>query len=234
MDTLDIPPGTYLKVLKVTPHKEMHGKDPIQAVSLRLEWVPTDNGALNQIAEGLQDALLYSPELDGQEPLDGVPEVKKLRRCPALGMPVKVPAREFTGYTMCLEAGINDDSDIELYSVKKSKFEATVSEGGVAAIRWSANSSRAITPELVGKLCALEGESVKLLELTPPDESEPIDGTGAQFNAEHPLLDAADAFADNEANGLNKDASEVPTAPQRRSNRPSLAVQDHDDEDDES
>lgn len=232
MDILDIPAGTYLKVLKVTPHKEMHGKEPVQAVSLRLEWHPTDNSALEQIAPGLQDALLYSPDLDGQEPLDGMPHVKKHRRCPSLGMPVKIPSREFTGYTMCFEAGINDLSDIELYSVKKSKFEATVSEGGVAAIRWSANSSRAITPELVGKLCALEGEEVKLLELTPPDETEAIDGTGAEFNAEHPLLDAADAFADNEAAGLNKDASEVPQAPKRRSNRPSLAVHDNDEDPD--
>lgn len=228
MDILDIPAGTYLKVLKVTPHKEMHGKEPVQAVSLRLEWCPTDNSALNQIAEGLQDALLYAPEDTGQESLDGVPQVKKHRRCPSLGMPVKVPAREFTGYTMCLEAGINDDSDIELYSVKKSKFEATVSEGGVASIRWSANSSRAITPELVGKLCALEGQEVKLLELTPPDNSDAIDGTGAEFNAEHPLLDAADAFADAEVAGLNKDASEVPPEPRKRgsANRPSLEVQD--------
>lgn len=224
MDILDIPAGTYLKVLKVTPHKEHHGDDLVQAVSLRLEWYPLDNGALNMLAEGLQDALLYSPEDDGQAALDGVPAVKKLRRCPALGMPVKVPGREFSGYKMCFEHGI--DSDIELYGVDKSKFEATVSEGGVVAIRWSANSSRQITPELVGQLCALEGTEVKLLAMTPPDVSDAIDGTGADFAADHPLFgqdehDAADAFAAAEEAGENYDADQVAKRP-RNKNRPSL------------
>jgi hypothetical protein len=228
MHTFDLPPGSRVKVLKATNHKEHHGPDLIQAISLRMEWWPLENSALNMLAEGLQDALLYDPEDMGQMSAEGIPSIKKHRRCPDLAMPVKVPKREFSGYTLEIEHGIDETSALALYGVKLSKFEAEVAEGGVAVIRWSANSSRQITPALLGELCALEGSEIVITAMTPPDTSDAIDGTGEEFNEDHPLFgqdedeqSAADAFADAEAAGQNYDASEV-AKPRRNKNRPSL------------
>lgn len=194
MKTFDIPAGSRLKILKTTPHKEHHGKDLKQAVSLRLEWWPADNAALNMLADGLQDSLFHiPPEVMKQNALDGIPDVKKWRRCPDLAMPVKVPKLEFSGYTLGIEHGVDDTTTLALYSCVLSKFEAETKEGGGAPIRFSLNSSREITPELIGALCALEGSDVTITELTPP-AADAIDGSTEAFEADHP--DAGQLFAD--------------------------------------
>ena len=202
MKTFDIPADSRLKVVKTTPHKEMHGTTAVQAISLRLEWWPTDNAALNQLADGLQDVLFWvPPEAVPQEMLDGIPPAKKWRRCPDLAMPVKVPKLEFSGYTLRIAHGIDDSTALELYSCTLSKFEAEAKEGGTSPIRFSLNSNRQITPEMVGALCALEGQEIVVEELAPPDTSEAIDGTQAAFDADHPDADkdAGDLFAEAHA-----------------------------------
>lgn len=168
MKTFDLPAGVYLKLVKVTPHKEPRGPDMIQAVSLRLEWCPLENTALNMVADGLQDALLFDPEDLGQMSAEAIPSIKKHRRCPGLKMPVELPKAEFAGYTLEIEHGIDETTSLALYALKMTKFQATVAEGGVATIRWSANSSRQITPALLGELCALEGTEIKVIKLEPP------------------------------------------------------------------
>jgi hypothetical protein len=203
MKTFDLPAGSRLKVVKATNRKEHHGPDKIQAVSLKLEWRPMDNAALNMVVAGLQDALLWiPPEAAAQDSLDGVEPVKKHRRCPDLGMPLKCPAAEFTGYTLRIEHGIDETTALELYSCKLSKFEAEVQEGGAAVIRFSVGSNREITPELLGALCNLEETEIIVIEMTPPaDDSDVIDGSVEAFEADHP--DATDLFA--EAHGDAQD-----------------------------
>lgn len=195
MKTFDLPAGTYVKIIKATPHKEVHGKDLIQAISLRLEWRPLDNALLDLIAPGIQDSLLWiPPEHKSQETLDGMPLIMKWRRCPAMKMPVGFPSIAFSGYDMVIEHGIDETTQLELYKCKLDKFEAEVDGNGLTVIRWSQNSSKVITPELVGVLCGLDGLTIKVASLTPPNEDEPIDGTVAAFKADHP--DAGDLFAD--------------------------------------
>ena len=231
MKTFDLPSRTSLKVVKVTPHKEVHGKDLVQAISLRLEWRPMDNGALNLIAPGVQDALLWiPPEHKAQDSLDGIPQVMKWRRCSAMKMPVNFPSIGFTGYDMVIEHGIDESSALELYKCKLDKFEAEVDGNGLTVIRWSQNSNKQITPELLGALCGLEGLSIIVASLTPPSQDEPIDGTTAAFKKDYPQ--AGDLFAeihgggnadDDEAGGDDPDPDEedgppVPTS--RRTQRP--------------
>lgn len=207
MKTFDLPTGVYLKLLKVTPHKEPHGPDMIQAVSLRLEWCPLENTALNMVAEGLQDALLYDPEDLGQMSAEAIPSIKKHRRCPGLKMPVELPKAEFAGYTLEIEHGIDETTSLALYALKMTKFQATVSEGGVATIRWSANSSRQITPGLLGELCALEGTEIKVIKLEPPSTADAIDGSQAAFDADHP--DMFDGPDDADGEGSDTDIDPV-------------------------
>jgi hypothetical protein len=210
MKTFDLPAGSRVKVIKATPHKEHHGPDLVQAISLRLEWWPTDSAALNMLADGLQDALLHvPPEIAAQAPLDGIPHAKKWRRCPSMKMPIQIPKLEFTGYELSIEHGIDEDSALWLYTCKLGKFEGEVMEGGGSVIRWSLNSSIKITPELVGALCALEGAEIAVKELTPPDEPESIDGSREGGGPGFTDPGATDLFAGGDTGDADADAGDV-------------------------
>lgn len=192
MKTFNLPAQCRVKLTKATPRKETHGKDLAQAISLRLEWWPTDNAAVNLLHEGLQDALWWvPPEAAAQAQLDGVPAVKKHRRVPTMAMPVKVEL-SLSGYTLTIEHGIDDSTALELYTATLDKFEVEAKEGGSVVIRWSLASNKAITPLPAGTLCGLEGCEI-VATLTPPKPDAVIDGTGAEFKKDHP--DAGDLFA---------------------------------------
>lgn len=193
MKTFNLPTQTRLKLTKATPRKETHGKELVQAISLRLEWWPTDNAAVNLLHEGLQDALWWvPPEVAAQASIEAVPAVKKHRRVPTLHMPLKVEA-SFSGYTMTIDHGIDDSTALELYGCALDKFEVDAKEGGSAVIRFSLASNKTVTPELVGALCALEGCEIVATLWPPKEEPAAIDGTGEEFRRDHP--DAGDLFA---------------------------------------
>lgn len=197
MKTFDLPASCRLKLTKATPRKETHGKDLVQAISLRLEWWPTENSALNLLHEGLQDMVFWTPpEVAAQCDLEGIPPIKKHLRCPTVARPWKVEAA-FTGYTFSIDHGIDESTALELYACSLDKFEADAKEGGSAIIRWSLASNKQITPQLVGALCALEGAEI-VATLTPPKAEEVIDGSVEAFQKDHP--DAGDLFAAQHGN----------------------------------
>jgi hypothetical protein len=196
MKTFNLPTGSRVKVVKATSRKENHGKELVQAVSLRMEWWPMDSSSLDLVVDGLQDSLFWTPpEVAQQAELDGVPAVKKHRRCPGIAMPLKVPKVEFTGYQQTIEHGIDETTALTLYHCKLDKFEVESREGGGSIVRWSVASNKEITPILLGELCALEGTEVVIAELLPP--LEPIDGSadggGPGFDENEP--EAGDLFA---------------------------------------
>lgn len=238
MKKLEIPDGSLLLVVKATNRKERHGKEKVQGITLRVEWWPTDNAALNMLHPGMQDSVFYVPhEESAQEKIEGLEPVKKHLRVPGM-FPVKAPMVELSGYTVEFEHGIDDSTSLALYECKLDKFEVDAKEGGACSIRFNIGSSQQITPELLGLLCSKEGQEVRLIKLTPPQvkaEANPavIDGTTEAFKRDNPLFDdgkdAGDTLAANEAAGLNKPYSEVPAAPKKRrssANRPSLRVVD--------
>lgn len=196
MKTFDLPESSRLKLLKATPRKETHGKELVQAISLRVEWWPTDNALLNLVHERLQDALFWTPpEVAQQCELDGVPPVKKHRRLPNLSTPLKLE-QAFSGYSVTIDHGIDSSTALELYAVGLDKFEAEAKEGGSCVIRWSMASNKEVTPELVGQLCALEGATV-VATLQPPEPGqEAIDGTTAAFQKDHPDAGGQDPAPD--------------------------------------
>lgn len=198
MKHFDMPAQTRLKITKTTPRKETHGKELVQAVSLRVEWWPTDNGAVNLLHEGLQDLLWWvPPEAAAQASLEGVQAVKKHRRVPTLHMPLKIEAA-FSGYTCTIEHGIDETTELELYACSLDKFELEAKEGGSVVIRWSLATNKQVTSQLVGLLCGLEGTEV-VATLTPPavTEGDAIDGSKG-----HPGAAASKAAEDDRQAGL--------------------------------
>lgn len=195
MKAFELPAGTRLKLLKTTPRKEIHGDELVQAISLKLRW-ETTNDSLTKLHANLKDMLFYraAPE-EAQAKIDGVPEITPNLRCPAVSLPLKVEG-SFTGYTLTIEHGIDDDSALELYECTQDKFSADAKEGGTAIIDWSLSSNNEVTPEMVGALCALEGTEITLIQLKAPEvKPDPvIDGTVG-----HPGLAAMRAEAAGQA-----------------------------------
>lgn len=202
MKTFAIPPAQRLKVVKVTPRKETHGKELVQAISMRLEWWPEDNSALNLLHPNLQDLLFWTPpEAAAQAELDGVAPVKKHRRVNTLAMPLKVEA-SFSGYQITIEHGIDDSTALELYACALDKFEFEAKDGGAAPMRWSLASNKQVTPQLVGLLCGLEGSTIVATLVPPTEQEQAIDGTTEAFQKDHP---GADGQADLLDGGDDRD-----------------------------
>jgi hypothetical protein len=131
--------------------------------------------------------------------------VKKHRRVPTLHMPLKIEAA-FSGYTLKIEHGIDDSTALELYSASLDKFEIEAKEGGSVVIRWSIASNKAITPQLVGALCGLEGGEL-IATLTPPEPGT-TEATGAEIDGTkgHPgAAEGQGSLLDPDAGGEPRD-----------------------------
>lgn len=200
MKLFPLPAQSRLKLTKATPRKETHGKELVQAISLRLEWWPTDNAAVNLLHEGLQDLLWWVPsEAAAQANLDGVPAVKKHRRVPTLHMPLKVEAA-FSGYTVVVEHGIDETTELELYACALDKFEVDAKEGGSVVVRWSLATNKQVTPQLVGVLCGLEGTEI-VATLTPPEPGTEATGAAIDGTVGHPGAAGQGSLLDSDETG---------------------------------
>lgn len=208
MKTFDLPAESRLKLISVTNRKETHGKELVQAISLRLEWWPPDNASLNILHPNLQDMLFWTPpDASAQAQLEVVAPVKKHLRCPTVAQPFKVPNLSFSGYTLTIEHGIDDSTALELYGCSLDKFETEVKDGGSCAIRFSLASNKQITRELMGALCDMERSEV-VATLTPPDENEQPAGGGTHGGGDlFPEGDDTDAGQEGSGviDGTNRD-----------------------------
>lgn len=207
MKQFPIPADTRLKLTKATPRKETHGKELVQAISLRLEWWPTDNAAVNLLHEGLQDLLWWvPPEAAAQDDIDGVPAVKKHRRVPTLHMPLKVEAA-FSGYTVTVQHGIDETTQLELYACALDKYEVDAKEGGSAVIRWSLATNKQVTPQLVGVLCGLEGTEI-VATFEPPKPGTEATGAAIDGTVGHPgATGDGTLFDDDDADDAGSDSA---------------------------
>jgi hypothetical protein len=196
MKAFNLPTDSRLKLIKATPRKEHHGDDLVQAISLRLRW-ETTNEHLALLHPNLKDMLFWKvPALQAQEQLAGLTDVTPNLRVPDVTLPLKVDL-DFSGYTFCIEHGIDETSALELYTCELDKFAVDAKEGGSVFIDWSLSSNKEITRDLVGALCGLEGEEV-IATLTPPTiaTGDLIDGSVDAFRADHPDMDEGDDAGD--------------------------------------
>lgn len=208
-----------------TDRTEHHGEEKVPAVTLGFR-ITGPNTILDLFGKpyDFRHALYMAPD-DGQAQIEGVDNTPLLRTV-GLGV-IPLALKKLEGWTLHIDHGIDEHDPIALGNCSVSKFKLDAFQGGSCELSFIVSTDD-IDAEYGGLLLMMLGQQVPIRLIAPDPKVDAIDGTGAEFNAEHPLLDAADAFADNEAAGLNKDASEVPEKPKRRgnANRPSLEVQD--------
>ena len=98
MKAFELHAGTRLKLTKVTPRKELHGDERVQAISLRVRQ-ETTNDVLVKLHPNLQDMLFWrTPELEAQQSAPGIDPVKPFLRVPIVKLPLKLDL-SFSGYT---------------------------------------------------------------------------------------------------------------------------------------
>jgi len=127
MKRFELPEKTWAKITKVTPRKEFAGDDRRQAISLRIQ-IQCNADKLGELHPNLQDMLFWRPpQLEAQQQLDGIPETKPNLRAPLVKQPLHLEL-EFSGYTLNIEHGADDD--LELYQCELGKFDVEGIEGG--------------------------------------------------------------------------------------------------------
>lgn len=207
MKAFELSSPSRLRLTKVTPRKELHGDERVQAVSLRVR-LDTSNDVLHKLHPGLLDMLFFRAADDaGQPELDGVPETKPNLRCPLVKQPLKLDGYSLSGYTMTIEHGIDDTTALQLYVCELDKFEVEATEGGSVGVIWSVASNKEITPELVGALCDLEGAEIVATQTAPKEPAPVIDGTTAAFKKDHPDAPGFDFDADREASEVTPESA---------------------------
>lgn len=208
MKAYELKTPTRLRLTKVTPRKEIHGDERVQAVSLRLRQ-ETTNEALAALHPGLLDMLFYraADEVD-QQRLDVVPATKPNLRCPIVKGPLKLDL-SMSGYTVTIDHGIDDTTALQLYLCELDKFEVEPTEGGSVAIAWSLASNKQITPELIGALCDLEGAEIEATQVAPV-KGDTIDGSVEAFRRDHPETDTRSMSFDFDAENGGTPAGDEP------------------------
>lgn len=189
----EIPTPTAAKLNTVTPRKEMHGDEPVSAVSLGLS-ITGPNTLLDNLDGGKLRNALYMAVPD-QEQLPGVEPATPLLR--ARGIEVVSLAGTLEGWTVGFEHGIDEDSAIVLGSSKVDKFRVKPMEGGSVELLFRVGTSD-ISEEEAGALFGKLGQEVMISLKAPVKAEGPvIDGTvGHPGAAAGGDPDAGDLFAD--------------------------------------
>lgn len=203
----ELPSKRRLTLVKAHPRKEHHGDSLVQAITLRVR-LETTNEELNALFPGLQDVLCHrGPALDGQGEVEGVPQTKPNLRVPQIVQPLKLK-KEHTGYRMEIDYGLGEEagSNHILTVCTIDKFEFECKEGGTAYIEWSIGSNKDISREIVGDLCALEGNEIEAI-LTAP---KPTDGSAIDGSKGHPGIDTAKKLEEQGQQRLDGDGGAEP------------------------
>lgn len=182
-----------------TGRTEKHGDEWIPAVSFG--WKITGANTLLDLLSPTLRTTLYAP-VEGQEQLPGVEATTPLLRSKDIEtIPLGI---EYEGWTVTVEHGINADSHIVLGDSKVKVQSVKVYEGGTVDIIGSISSSD-VNAEEAGLLWSKQKTEISLILKAPEPKADPIDGTVAAFNNDHPdqhslldddapAMDATDAF----------------------------------------
>lgn len=191
---LRTPTAATLKT--VTPRTEIHGDEPVSAISLGLS-ITGPNTLLDALDGGKLRHALYMA-VPGQEDLPGVEPSTPLLR--ARGIEEVKCAGTLEGWTVAFEHGIGED--IALGGSKVDKFRVKPMEGGSIELLFRVGTSD-ISEDEAGALFGKLGQEVMITVTAPVIASGApvIDGTTEAFKADHP--DAGDLFADRVDDGGN-------------------------------
>lgn len=182
-----------------TGRTEKHGDEWIPAVSFGFK-ITGANTLLDLLSPTLRTTL-YAP-VEGQEQLPGVEPTTPLLRSKEIDtIPLDT---EYEGWTVTVEHGIDDESAIVLGDSRVKVHTVRLYEGGTVDIMGTVGSSDVDSRE-AGLLWSKQKRTVSLMLKAPEPLADPIDGTVAAFNNDHPdqaslldsdapRMDATDAF----------------------------------------
>lgn len=199
----------------VTPRKEIHGDEPVSAISLGLS-ITGANTLLDHLDGGKLRNALYMAVPD-QEPLPGVEPSTPLLR--ARGIEEVKCAGTLEGWTLTVENGIDDSSAIVLGGAKIDKFRVKPVEGGSVTLLFRVGTSD-ISEDEAGALFGRLGQEI-MIRIAAPTVAEPrpeadtIDGTTghpglAASQAAEAERQAGDLFAEQQSDGQADDDSAGP------------------------
>lgn len=194
----------------VTPRKEIHGDEPVSAISLGLS-ITGANTLLDHLDGGKLRNALYMAVPD-QEPLPGVEPSTPLLR--ARGIEEVKCAGTLEGWTLTVENGIDDTSAIVLGGAKIDKFRVKPVEGGSVTLLFRVGTSD-ISEDEAGALFGRLGQEI-MIRITAPviadrlPDNATIDGTTghpglAASQAAEAERQAGDLFAETYGDGEASD-----------------------------
>jgi len=171
---------TQLKLRNVSPRKETHGEELVQAIDLDVEW-ETSNESLAMFDGSLRDALYCrNGTTEAQAQIEGVATIAPNLRLGRLEMPLKWDL-ELAGRDFRIDHGLGSKSDLLLVTCKVKKFRLTLKEGGTVVIGFQVQCNTDVNEKVVGKLCMLEGEKIeaRLMVSDEPPADRPLNTAGA-------------------------------------------------------
>ena len=199
---------TEMRLSTFSVRTEKHGDEDVLAFSAGLVYTGP-NTFLDVIAPGLRHAIYEA--VPDQDQLPGVEPATPLLRCKKVEEVAVSLCCE--GWTVEVEHGI--DEPMRIGGTKVDKFRVAPMEGGTVSVAMRIGSNDIDEAEL-GALAAKLKQVVSVRMLAPEAKAEPIDGTVAAFQADHPEADATDLFAagsppdDDETEGGDPDADDGP------------------------
>lgn len=188
MFEITAPTEAFLKT--VTPRTEKHGEDDVFAISLGLKLLGS-NTLLDLVLPGLRETL-YKAVAEGQDPLPGVEKTLPLLRCK--GIASLDLAAKFEGWTLKIDAGVDENDPIALGGARVDKFVVVPHEGGSIELHFRVGSND-IDAEEAGWICAHLRQTITITLTAPVKAAEggqTIDGTQAAFLRDHPNAGKAD------------------------------------------
>lgn len=171
---------TAVKLMHVNLRPEKHGDEDVPAIDLKF-CLAASNAALDMFHPKLRDALYYNAEAEqGQEQIDGVPEVLPNRRFTAMepiDWDLELPNR-----IVVVDWGLGDDSNIKLHDCRVNRFKISPIEGGTVEIEFRVQTSQ-IPEGALDKLSKKLKQETAISILPPTEKPDAIDGTTG-----HPAL----------------------------------------------
>lgn len=194
---------TYARLASITARVEKNGDDDKPAVSLKLE-IEAPNTLLDVIDPKIRHALYEA--VDSQEQLPGVEPATPVLRCNSFEKHTLAAAHE--GWTLAVDYGIDEESPMLFGGCKVDKFVVDAKQGGSIVLSFRVGTSD-IDADKVGRLHMHNGDDIAITLKAPERKAEPIDGTTAAFEADHP--DAGDLFAAGAAGVAEEGSDEAGT-----------------------
>lgn len=155
-----------VKLVKASTPMENHGKEFKLAVVLTVE-AAISSKSLKQFAPDLCDSLYREAEASDDTDLATEPTGPTVLRFP------KMSAFDWdwtgTGYTVVVDYGLGDVSDISLTDAKVDSFSITPLEGGTANVKFNV----IVHPEAldVGRLCEMQKRNIDITLTAPEPEN---------------------------------------------------------------